>query len=260
MTKRSILGVCLVLLLTGACAPHSYFGVKNQALYVPGYFQETQDAIASAEKSAGAQYCPEMIAKANELAKQGAETYWSCHTEEAKNLLAQARQTAKDAESCQPPPAPAAAPVEKEVLDSDNDGVLDDVDKCPNTPPKILVDETGCTVGKKSIFFEFDSAKLTTTSRENMAGVADIFKNAVAKSPTARVEIQGHTDSKGSAAYNQKLSLRRAEAVKEYLVSQGVPASMLSTKGFGAAQPVAPNTTEQGRAMNRRIDFVIVSQ
>jgi len=107
-TRKPTLAAWLLLFLAGACSPASYFGVKNNAWYVPSYFSETQSAIAAAEKSQGAVNCPEQIAKANELAKQGAQSYWDGHPRKAEDLLAQARQTARDAEACQPPPAPAA--------------------------------------------------------------------------------------------------------------------------------------------------------
>jgi OOP family OmpA-OmpF porin len=72
--------------------------------------------------------------------------------------------------------------------------------------------------------------------------------------PDFRVEIRGHTDSKGAADYNQKLSERRAEAVRDYFISKGVPASQMTTKGYGSTKPIADNATEEGRAVNRRIE------
>ena len=70
----------------------------------------------------------------------------------------------------------------------------------------------------------------------------------------------GHTDSMGSEAHNQRLSLRRAEAVKAYLVNQGVPVDRIRTEGRGEAQPVASNDTAQGRAQNRRVEITVVEQ
>jgi outer membrane protein OmpA-like peptidoglycan-associated protein len=74
------------------------------------------------------------------------------------------------------------------------------------------------------------------------------------------MEIRGHTDDKGSAQTNEKLSLLRADAVAGALQQRGVPSSRLRTRGFGSSQPLVPNTSEENRAKNRRTEFVIVSQ
>lgn len=79
------------------------------------------------------------------------------------------------------------------------------------------------------------------------------------KHPRLKVEIQGHTDSTGSPAYNLKLSQRRADSVRDYLLSQGVPEDQLQTKGYGQTQPVATNKTAEGRAKNRRVVMYVIS-
>ena len=107
--KLILLGFVLLLIMVG-CAPTSYFGVPNKAIIVPAEFKQTEAAIANAERSAGAKYCPEKIARAKGLGKQAAEIYWICRTAEAMGLLAQARDLAKEAESCQPPPPPPPPP------------------------------------------------------------------------------------------------------------------------------------------------------
>jgi outer membrane protein OmpA-like peptidoglycan-associated protein len=78
---------------------------------------------------------------------------------------------------------------------------------------------------------------------------------AIKGAPKARLEIAGYTDDVGSSKLNLRLSAQRAQAVKAYLVKLGVPAWQLTVKGYGASQPVADNTNEEGRAMNRRIEF-----
>ena len=78
--------------------------------------------------------------------------------------------------------------------------------------------------------------------------------------PDMRVELAGHTDSKGSDAYNKKLSQSRADSVKAYLVSQGVPATRLVAKGYGEVAPVASNDTDDGRAQTRRVEFRVLSK
>jgi len=141
-------------------------------------------------------------------------------------------------------------------LDSDGDGVPDYLDKCPNTPKGLVVDETGCVPAGFMVVGEvlFDTNKWNIKPEgqaELDKGVAFLLKN-----PQLKVEIQGHTDSTGAAAWNATLSQRRAESVMKYLVSKGVPAAQLTAKGFGPANPVAPNDTVEGRAKNRRVDFM----
>jgi outer membrane protein OmpA-like peptidoglycan-associated protein len=233
MTRKSILAACVVLFLMSACGgPQSYFGVKNQAFYVPSDFEETQAAIDQAQKSQGAQYCPEMIAKANELATQGAQTYWACKTKEGKALLAQARQTAKDAESCQPPPPVAVAP--------------------PPPPPPPAPKE----LTFERVYFDFDKSNLTPNAEEVLQANLKILQD----NPSVVVSVWGHTDGKGSEAYNLKLSQRRATAVKNWLVSHGISADRIQVDAYGKTKPREANDTEDGRALNRRVGFHVISQ
>ena len=80
------------------------------------------------------------------------------------------------------------------------------------------------------------------------------------KNPTMKVEIQGHTDNVGSEAFNQRLSENRANAVKEYLISKGISADRLKAVGYGQSNPIAPNDTEEGRAMNRRVGMKVLER
>src|SRR5512136_2989859 len=98
----------MFLFLTTSCTTY-HFGVANRAATVPDDFGETEAAIAHAEQSQGAQYCPDKIAGAKELARQGAEVYWACQNTESSRLLAEARKLAGEAERCGP--AAAAAPM-----------------------------------------------------------------------------------------------------------------------------------------------------
>jgi OmpA-OmpF porin, OOP family len=152
-----------------------------------------------------------------------------------------------------PPPPPPPAPA-----DSDNDGVVDDRDQCLGTPAGTLVDNTGCpqrgSITLKGVNFEHDSAQLTADSRPILAGVASDLK----RYPRLRVEMQGHTDSTGADQYNLALSDRRANSVREFLVAEGVPASQVTARGYGEAQPVADNRNAEGRATNRRVVMAVV--
>jgi len=134
--------------------------------------------------------------------------------------------------------------------------VADHLDKCPNTPKGLVVDETGCVpegfmvVGE--VLFDTNKWNIKPEGQAELdKGVAFLLKN-----PQLKVEIQGHTDSTGTLAWNTDLAQRRAESVMKYLVSKGVPAGQLKAKGFGPTVPVAPNDTVEGRAKNRRVDFM----
>ncbi|MFV8458591.1 OmpA family protein [Vibrio owensii] len=101
--------------------------------------------------------------------------------------------------------------------------------------------------------FEFDSATLTDSVSERL----DNFVNFLNEYPQAQVEVTGYTDSSGPAAYNQKLSERRAQAVADYLVAAGIDADRFTVKGMGEENPVADNSTHEGREKNRRVEVVV---
>jgi outer membrane protein OmpA-like peptidoglycan-associated protein len=100
--------------------------------------------------------------------------------------------------------------------------------------------------------FAFNKATLTASGREHADHAAQVMR----AEPTLRASLEGHTDSVGSDAYNLKLSKRRAEAVRDYLVSKGIAASRLTTEGYGESKPVASNDTAEGRAQNRRVEII----
>jgi OOP family OmpA-OmpF porin len=150
------------------------------------------------------------------------------------------------------PPKPA--PVEKVViLDSDGDGVPDNLDKCPGTPKGAKVNADGCWV-IANVLFDFDKSNIKPQFSHLLDEVAVVFQN----NPGLRAQIEGHTDSIGTEAYNLKLSMRRANAVIDYLVRKGVGKHRLSAEGFGFSQPIATNETAEGRALNRRVQIVPV--
>ena len=103
-------------------------------------------------------------------------------------------------------------------------------------------------------FFDFDKADLKPEGKAKLDDLADKVKGL-----TLEVVIAvGHTDAKGTDAYNQKLSVKRAEAVKAYLVSKGIEKNRVYTEGKGEKQPVADNKTKEGRAKNRRVEIEVV--
>ena len=111
------------------------------------------------------------------------------------------------------------------------------------------------TMKENMVNFGFDSSDLTSAAKANLDKLAQVLKNNM----DTNINIYGHTDSKGTDAYNLSLSERRAAAVKNYLVSQGVSASRMFTMGVGEREPIASNDTDAGRAENRRVEFAITA-
>ena len=107
----------------------------------------------------------------------------------------------------------------------------------------------------EKILFGYDQSDLTVPARENLDKLVVILN----KYPDTVMEIQGHTDSKGSEAYNNRLSERRALTVSSYLKSKGIAASRLNVKAFGEGAPKYDNATDDGRAQNRRVEFLITA-
>jgi outer membrane protein OmpA-like peptidoglycan-associated protein len=106
---------------------------------------------------------------------------------------------------------------------------------------------------ESGILFGFDSHTLTSQAQQNIREMAGTLK----KYPDTNILIEGHTDSQGSDEYNQRLSERRAQAVANYAIAQGVNASRISTRGYGESQPIASNDTDAGRSQNRRVEVAI---
>ena len=108
-------------------------------------------------------------------------------------------------------------------------------------------------LAKARIRFESGKADLSPDS----VGLLDRLTETALRCPTANIEIAGHTDADGDATQNQALSEKRAQTVADYLVRGGLPANRFTSAGYGSTQPIAGNDTDEGKAQNRRIDFVV---
>jgi Outer membrane protein and related peptidoglycan-associated (lipo)proteins len=105
------------------------------------------------------------------------------------------------------------------------------------------------------VLFGYDRSDLTPSAEASLDKLINVLKEY----PDTNLEIQGHTDSKGSDSYNQGLSERRANAVATYLRNRGINSARITTKGYGESAPIASNDTEEGRAQNRRVNFLITA-
>lgn len=158
------------------------------------------------------------------------------------------------------------------VTDADNDGVPDDKDLCPNTPASVKVDKDGCPIvlndretelldkgriTERNIHFETAKWEILPESQPTL----DEIGNILIQWPRLQIEIGGHTDWRGSDAYNQDLSEKRANAVLQYLMGKfpQITGAQFTAKGYGESQPVATNKTVEGMAQNRRVEFKVLN-
>ncbi|MBM0106339.1 OmpA family protein [Steroidobacter sp. S1-65] len=144
--------------------------------------------------------------------------------------------------------------------DSDNDRVPDSTpDVCPNTSPGARVDARGCDLNSEIelplVAFDHDSDRLQPQAFATLDQAAATLR----LNPDLRIEVAGHTDGLGSEAYNLRLSQRRAETVRRYLIEKGVT-NELRVRGYGESEPIADNGTEAGRDRNRRVVLRIIPQ
>lgn len=223
--------VVLIFGMTGCAGTH--FGVRDKTLVVPPDVALTEDAIAKSEKSPGAKHCPEKITKARALAKEAMDVYWSCQDAKAMAMLADARKIAKEAESCGPPVASAPAPA---------------------PPVPVPAPPARQPISFHTVTFDFDKSDLKPAAKAELDRAAKVM----AENPNVVLELQGNTDSVGTDKYNMALGHGRAEAVLKYLNSKGVRSDRLKEVSFGEGKPAATNETDAGRAVNRRVDLVIL--
>lgn len=150
------------------------------------------------------------------------------------------------------------APGENVNMDNDDDEIIDRFDYCPDTLPNVPVDANGCPLDHFSfnLTFQFGKFKLASMTSRPQFGVVAFLK----ENPDYHIVITGHSDSIGSDEANQKISLKRAEEARAFLVANGILSLRIEAEGKGAEEPIADNDTAEGRALNRRIHVEFIKK
>ena len=218
-----ILSILSLMILIG-CSGYVY-SLKKGVVFHPVELINADKAVADARKAGKDKQCPKEFAEAKGLRDKAWDVYWSCRTKEAVEIAKEAIN--KTNALCPAPPPP------------------------PKPAPKVIDKMT------LLLHFDFDKAVIKDTDKAELNRAISFIK----KYPDAHVKLEGHTDSKGSEDYNQRLSERRAKAVQQYIVKEGgTKESKITSAGYGELKPVDTNNTDEGRAKNRRVEVLIMSE
>jgi outer membrane protein OmpA-like peptidoglycan-associated protein len=222
-------------------------------LYYPSEIIQADRAVMAAEAAGKAKECPAEYNALKARVDQAYEVYHSCRNKEAIEIANDTLEKVnrlcppkpvQPSPTPPPPPPPPPAPVPAPVQPAP--------EPLPPPAPEKVIEKLTLHVN-----FDVDKATIRKADEAVLEKAIDFIK----KYPNARFRIEGHTDYYGTDAYNQKLSERRAEAVKRYLVSKGnFDDARFSTAGFGESRPIASNKTNEGRFKNRRVEISAVSE
>ena len=236
--KRVLLVVIAVFslsLLVGCSGLEKRPAYRSGYLYYHAELVNADRALDEARAAGKDKQCPAEFKALQDMVDRAYEVYMACHTKEAIDMAKEA--TGKIKALCPPPP-----PVR------------------PTPPPPAAKTIDRLTI---HVNFNFDKSDIRNADVAELKKAIDFVK----KYRGSKVKLEGHTDSKGTEEYNQKLSERRAEAVKQYLIKEGaVDKKMISATGYGKSRPIAPNMTPdgkdnpKGRAENRRVEVLIISE
>ncbi|MDD2828991.1 MAG: OmpA family protein [Sulfuricurvum sp.] len=185
------------------------------------------------------EYCPEQYKKT---------TYSTTYQEINKEKATPVAVTT-------PPVTPIPAPIVAQVpLDDDHDGIINTLDACPNTPSGYKVDSKGCPKSVTlHINFAFASNIIPSSADKDIEKLITFMQ----ESPACTISIVGHTDIIGTDARNQPRSEARAKALADKLIASGINSTRIQSSGKGSKEPIATNTTDEGRAQNRRLEVTI---
>ncbi|KJF90468.1 OmpA family protein [Photobacterium leiognathi] len=156
---------------------------------------------------------------------------------------------------------PPVAKQTKNLYDQDSDGVINQRDRCSDTPIDAVVDNDGCPTFVKNseennihVLFANDSSEIPESYMENIANMSAFL----AKYPDTHIELKGYASPVGSAAYNVALSKRRAQAIRQALITEGVSPARIKTVGFGDSDPVKADDIEESNTLSRRVVAQVV--
>ena len=208
------------------------FAPKKGIWYYPAELPQAERAVENAKVAGKDKECPTEFNAVRDLKDSAYETFWSCNT---KKAIEMAKDAANKANAlCPPKPKPEPKPAAE-------------VKPAPKVVDRFIL----------TINFAFNKSTVTKSDADQLRKALEFIN----KYPGAKIKLEGHTDSIGSEKFNLKLSEKRAEATKQYLVKEGhIEDSRLSTVGYGKAKPIASNKTKSGRAQNRRVEIVIMSE
>jgi outer membrane protein OmpA-like peptidoglycan-associated protein len=257
--------VAIVIVLLGGLG---YLGYRIQQRidavdrHLAGLSARTDDATALSEQAMRQAVEAEVAARAAAEARRMAEAETAQAREEADAAREEADAARDEADAARHQAntalhAAAEARAEAERIRKEADAELDRLEQALGQIAETRRTALGLVMnlGSDYLKFEFDRAELRPEDRELLSRIAGILVT----STDYTVSVNGHTDDVGTVEYNQKLSVRRAEAVRDYLVEAGVPEGILSVTGHGKSRPLVPGTSERARAKNRRVELGIVN-
>jgi len=204
-----------------------------------------EEQIANEQKAAQAAQAQAQAAQEEEAKKRAAAEAAAAQEAQAR-AAAEAQQKAAEEQAAKDQAAAAKAEKEKQELRARLLAQFNRVLPTTDTP-------RGLVVNMGDVLFDTGKADLRGEAREALAKLSGIVLNY----PSLHLTIEGHTDNTGSAEFNQTLSEKRADSVRDYLIGQGLPPDKLTAQGFGMANPVADNSTAAGRQKNRRVEIVV---
>ncbi|MBI4686779.1 MAG: OmpA family protein [Nitrospirae bacterium] len=247
----AIFSLCFLSVLTG-CAGMK-FAPKEGLLYYHQELPEAEQAVAQARTAGKDKECPDAFKSAEDLKNKAYDTYWQCRTQEAIAMANDA--TNKVNALCPETPKPVLKEPEQPKTAIKEPELPKQAGKEPEQPKPDA--QKAVETLKVKINFDFDKSEIREADIAGLKKAIYFIKTH----PNSKIKIEGHTDSTGPEKYNQKLSERRANTVKGYLIKEGgIGEGSITITGHGELKPADSNKTREGRFENRRAEVLITSE